>query len=119
MDDKLVTCDLILLWLQKKIEKKEPIAPETMIDAAEKLNVLIADEHDKYLKLAQEVAQIRLDLLSCEPKPSVAEVKVRVEARDEYREMLRQKAKIGIIEEHIRLAKIRARMGGDEARGYH
>ena len=117
--DNFVTCDLIIDWLKEQYEKKNPVSPHTFIESAEKLNILMSDEHAKLFELQQKVAQGKVDLLTQEKKPSVAEVKLISEASDLYKEMCIQKAKIGRIEEHIRLAKIHSRMSADEARGYH
>lgn len=110
-----ITCDTIINWLQKQVETKQPISPSVWVDSAEKLNILLSDEESKHFELAQKVAQMRVALL--EEGKNVSEVKVRIEATDEYREMNKQKAKINRIIEHIRLAKLQSRMAVEEARG--
>ncbi len=120
--DSLVTCDTIIAWLQSQYEQKLPVSPSVFIDAAEKMNILISDEHKKLFNMQQKVAQMKVDLLSgsaTAKKPSVAEVKLRVEASDEFRAMCVQKAKIERIIEHIRLAKIHSRMASEEIKGLH
>lgn len=111
----MITCDIIIGYLQKQIEAKLPVSPHIWVESAEKMNILVSDESDKLYDLAQKVAQMKVEHIT--NKMSVSEAKARVEATDEYREMCKQKAKIERIFEHIRLAKIRARAAGDEARG--
>ncbi len=114
---ELVTVDTILNWLQEKIENKEPVAPGVYVEAAQKLNVLLSDEHARLFDLQQKVAQLKTDLIKFDGK-SVAQSKTFIEATDTYREMQTQKAKIGRIEEFIRIAKISARLKDNEMRGY-
>ncbi len=112
-----ISCDTIISWLHDQMEQKLPISPTVFLESAEKLNILVSDESDKLFELAQKVAQMKVEYLTQDM--SVAEAKTRVEASDEYREMCRQKAKIGRIEEHIRLAKIQSRSAGDQAKGFY
>jgi hypothetical protein len=116
--DLIVTTDGILEWFKEKIEMKIPIRPDIWVDAAQKLNVLLSDEHDKLYDLEQIVAKMRMDFIDDGEKINVSFAKIKVEATDEYREMRKQKAKIDRIVEQIRIAKIRARMKNDEMRGY-
>jgi hypothetical protein len=51
-----------------------------------------------------------LDILGGQEKRNVSEVKMRVEASDVYRDMKKQEAKIGQVEEIVRIAKIQARV---------
>lgn len=118
MTDKLVTTDVIIGHLKNKIENKEPLSPGIYIDAAEKLNVLLSDEHDKLFTQQQKIAEMKVTFLEADPKRNVSMAKLLTEATNEYREMQIQKAKIGRIEEMIRLAKIQAKMKETEFRGY-
>lgn len=110
--ENLVTTDSILNWFKENVKNKEVIDPNMWLDSARKLNVLISEEHDKLLELQQQVAQKKVDFINIgEP---VARAKAKVEATDIYKEMNRQNAKIEQIEEHIRIAKIMARLKGNE-----
>lgn len=109
MDDtKLITCDLILDWLQKKIENKEEVAPSTFLDASLKLSILIGDEEDRLYQLQQDIAVLKV--AEIELGRSATEARLRVEATPIYKQMLQLKAKIGRIFEFIRIMKIRSRM---------
>lgn len=110
-----ITCDTIINWLQKQVETKQPISPTIWVESAEKLNILLGDEEVIHFDLAQKVAEMKITLI--EQDKSVAEVRIRVEATNEYKEMCKQKAKINRIIEHIRLAKLQSRMAVEEARG--
>lgn len=112
----LITTDTILNALKERVENKVPVSPNMWIDAAEKLNILLGDEHDLLLDLQQKVAQMRADLI--EGGDSVAKAKSKIEATDEHKEANRQRAKISRIEEMIRIAKIQARLKESEMRGY-
>lgn len=112
MEDNLVTCDKILSWLQKKVEAKEEVAPATYLDASLKLSVLIGDEEDKLFDLQQRVAECRVVLI--ESGKSAVEARMRTEASEIYKAMMKQKAKISRIFEFIRIIKIRSRLKTDE-----
>ena len=118
MTNEIVTVDTILNYLQEKIEQKEPIAPTVYVEAAQKLNVLLSDEHDLLFSMQQGIAKKKVELLSREAKRNVSAVKLMIEATDEYLAMRMQEAKIGRIEEFIRIAKIQARVRETEMRGY-
>lgn len=115
MEEK-ITVDTIVNYLRDCVEGKVVIDAHTWIDAAQKLTVLLSDEHDKLFDLQQIVAQKKVNLI--EGGASGAESKMRVEALDEYREMSKQRAKIERIEEMVRIAKIQARLKDEEMRGY-
>jgi len=102
-------------WLTKTVESKQPISPAQFVEAASYLVILIGDEHSKLYNLEQKVSQMKLDLLPS--AKSVAEVKIRIEATDTYKEMREQAAKIKQIDEMIRVAKLLGRMKGDELKG--
>lgn len=116
MTTDLVTTETIINYLQTSVETKQPISPSTFLDAAMKLNILLSEEHDKLFELQQKVAQARVDMLHEDDKRNVSKAKLYIEASDDYREMLTQKAKIDRIEEFIRLSKVQARMKDNEYR---
>lgn len=111
-----ITIDTILTWLKESVEQKRIIDAHTWVDAAQKLNVLIGDEHDKLFNLQQQVAIKKAALIVA--GDSVAKAKALSECWDEYREMKRQEAKIGQIEEAIRIAKVQSRLKDNETRSY-
>lgn len=117
MANLLVTVDTIIDFLKEQVEQKLPLSPSVWLDAAMKLNVLLADEHDILFDLQQKVANKRVDVLQEDEKGNVSRAKMYVEASDEYRDMNKQKAKIERIEEFIRLSKVQARMKDNEFRG--
>lgn len=111
----LVTTDTIISWLKEQVEQKNPVAPSTWLDSAAKLVVLLGDESDKLHRLQQRVAQMRVDLLK-DPQMTVAKAKLITEATEEYRQMKDQESKISLVEEHVRISKIQARMRDNEHR---
>jgi tRNA G10 N-methylase Trm11 len=111
---ELITTSLILDTLKGWVEGKHPIDAHKWVDAAQKLNVLIGDEHDKLFDLQQKVAQMKVNYLT-EGNTSAA-AKSKVEATDLYREMRKQGARIEQIEEMIRIAKLQARLKDNEYR---
>ena len=110
----MITTDSILETFKIWVEEKKPIDAHLWIDGAQKLNILIGDEHDKLFDLMQNIAHWKVYYLA--QNLTVANAKIQVEAKDEYKLMLRQKAKIGQIEEMIRIAKIQARLKDNEYR---
>ncbi len=116
MPDEIVTTDLILSTLKEWVETKQPIAPHLWIDACSKLNILKGDEVKILFDLQQKVAIRKVALI--ENGDSVAKAKAKTDASDEYKFYKIQEAKIEMIDEQIRIAKIQSRVGSDEIRGY-
>jgi hypothetical protein len=106
--EKLVSVDSIIEWLKEQIENKHPVDAHTWVNAAQRLTVLLEEEHDTLFTLDQLVAQKRVKLL--EEGFTATSAKMHVEASDEYREARKMKARIGRIEELVRLSKVQARM---------
>lgn len=113
---ELVTTETIVEFFEKSVQQKRVVDSHTWIDGAQKLNALLGGEHDVLFQLQQKVAKMRVELLSGGAKVGYA--KMVVDSSDEYREMQTQKAKIGRIEEMIRIAKLQARLKDSEMRGY-
>lgn len=111
-----VTIDTILDQLREWVETKTPISPSLWVDAAAKLNALKQDETELLHQMQQGVAQKKLDFLK--ESKSVAEVKLKIEAEDDYKFMKDQEDKIKMIEEQIRIAKLQARMTDEQRRNY-
>lgn len=118
MTTELITVDTILESLKSYVEEKQIIAPSAWLAAAQKLNALLGDEHDKLFALKQKVANLQLAYLDDDEKRNVSAARLRTQATDEYKEMLRQEAKIKRVEEMIRLGKAQARLKDNEMRGY-
>lgn len=114
--DTLITTDLILETLKDWVEKKVPIDPYLWVDAGLKLNMFKSDETAKLYDLQQKVALRKVALI--ENGDSVAMAKAKTDASDEYKFYKNQEAKIEMIEEMIRLAKVQARMGNEELKSY-
>ena len=112
------TTDTIIASLKNLVETKTPVSPGVWVEAASDLNILLGDEHDILFDLQQKVAQLRLKYLNQEDHINVSEAKIRVEATDEYRQYCAQRAKIGRIEEQIRIAKVQSRLKDTEFKGY-
>lgn len=116
METELITTDTIINAMKGWVETKHPISPELYVDAAGKLAILLGDENDKLFFLQQDVAKCKVMFI--EGGDSVARAEAKTEASNLYREMCVQKAKIEQIQEMIRIAKLRARLVNEEARGF-
>lgn len=110
------TCKSVSDALKTAILNNQVIGPHEFIDAAQKMNSLLGDEHAKLYDLQQKVAQMKAELIANGDKATTATIKV--DASDTYKEFCLQKAYIGRIEEHIRLAKLQSRLASEEAKGY-
>lgn len=115
---ELVTTDTIITWLNEQVTNKFPISPTTFLDAAVKLNLLLADEQEELFNLQQKVSQLKIDYLQDDDKRNVSKAKMMVEASDDFRLMKTQQAKIDRIIEFIRLAKVQSKISSEEMRGY-
>ena len=104
----------ILEWLSDMVKSKKVLDAHTWVDTAQKLNVLIGDEHDRLFELEKQVAQAKM--IHIEDKKSVSEAKLRIEATPLFREMQKQKSIIKQVEEMIRIAKLQARLKDNEYR---
>lgn len=108
MDSDFRTCESVLTSIEKMVRGKEIIDSHTWVNAAEYLNILQGDEQDRLLDLQQVVSKAKVAYI--ESGASVALAKAKVEATDDYKEMMRQKGKMERIQEAIRIAKIHARL---------
>lgn len=68
------------------------------------------DTHEKADDLRVEVARHKLKLKEDNPKMSIAEVELRTEATELYRDYLKAKHKVDRVEEIIRIAKAHAHL---------
>lgn len=115
MDESLVTVEKITGWLVEQVQHKNPIGPETWLDAAQKIVVLLQSEQESLFNMEQEVAKLRNILL--ESGKSVAYAKSRIEETEEYKKARIQKAKIEGALELVRISKLQSRMASDVMRG--
>lgn len=106
--------DNILNTLTKWTEEKMPINPEAWLDAGLKLNVLKEGLNVNIIALQSSLARKRYQALLNNDKASHANI--AIEADPEYEDCSLLKARVQTIEEHIRLAKIRAKMGLEDYR---
>lgn len=104
----------ILAWLTTQVKEKRFLDAHQWVDTAQKLNILLGEEHDKLFDLQQRVAEQKVLLIKSDK--SVSEAKTTIEATDLYKEMSKQKALIGRVEEMIRIAKTQARLKDNEYR---
>lgn len=112
MTEPLVTVDTIIDWLKSSVEKKQVIDAHTWVKAAQQLTVLLSDEHDLLFDLEEGLAKKRLEII--ESGSPVSKAKAVIEADPMYTKRQKQKARIGRIEEMIRVAKIQARLKDNE-----
>lgn len=110
-----VTVDTIVDYLKDCVEHKIPVDAHTWVDAAQKLTVLLGDEHDKLFDLESVIAQNKM--ANIEEGDTVAKAQAKVETTAAYNIMRKQKARIGRIEEMVRIAKVQARLKDAELRG--
>lgn len=110
------TIDSILAEMRGWVENDTPMSPGHWVNASASLNILISDEHNKLFELQQEVAKVKADLIT--NGYTVARAKVVSEASDAYKEAQKQRAKIEMIQEAIRISKVRARLTDDEIKNY-
>lgn len=104
MEQEKITADFILETLKRAVEeKKAQFNASFWIESALKLNLLLADEHEKLGKLKQMVAQIKM--VNLESSNSVASANLKTESTNEYREARSQEMKCKRIEEFIKIAK--------------
>lgn len=107
-----ITVDHILNTVSGWVKNKQFMSAHDWVNTAQKLNVLIGEEHDILFNLQQQIALVKNSCIS-EGK-SVAACKVMVETSDTYKTMRKQEAKIKQVEEMIRIAKLQARLKDNE-----
>lgn len=114
MNDDLRTCDSILEWLRAQTENKNPISPHLYLEAVTALSILSSDENDNLIELEHQLAQFRADEITA--GKTAAATRIIVEASPIFKEARKQRSKMKLIEEQIRLGKLRARIKSDEMR---
>ena len=99
-----VTIDKIIDTMKIWVEDKHPITPVQWLDASMKINALISDEDEKYLRYEQEAIRIKLDYKVKEDcSNALADSYMRT--TPQYLQWKKQEAKLKQIQEFIRLAK--------------
>ena len=107
-----VTTDTIVQWLSDSVKNKVQVSPHLILDAAQKLTILIGDEYVKLYELESSLAKMKAAWIA-EGDTSAA-AKAKVEAEDLWLEMKKQKGKVKQIEEYVRIAKKRATLKDNE-----
>lgn len=100
-----VTADKIIGTLNKWVTEKQPIDHHLWLEAALKITLFLSEEKDKQYELEQEIAKRKVESKDSLPDMSMAEVNMRIEATDLYKEMRRQKGKVDQMLEFIKTAK--------------
>lgn len=106
----MVTARSIIEYLQQQVESKKQLPKEVWLDAALKLTILSLDEIDKLIDLEKAFGQKKVEELDKQEKHNISEIKLRMEATEEYAAVKKQKAFCSVIEEMIRVAKLSARL---------
>lgn len=101
----MLNADIILQALRDKVTEGKIIGKESWLAVAFDLNSLLLDENAKLFDLEQQVAKMKVVILSGQEKKSVAAATLEVEASDLYKETRTQEAKILQILEFVRIAK--------------
>ncbi len=90
--------------MKEAVEQNKAIGPSEWVRAAAKLNVLRGDEDNLLWDLHQKIAVQKVKLIS--EGSTVASAKAQVDATDDYRDFKKQQAKIEMVVEFIRIAKV-------------
>ncbi len=114
--ENLSTVDSILEWFEAMAQNRMAIDPASWIDGSQKLVALLGNEQDSLFELESVLAK-RKALLMEDSEMTASKAKIIIEGTNEYLACRKMKAKIERVFEFVRLAKIRARMAGDEMRG--
>ena len=112
----MITIDTLNEDIEDRVRNNIPISGEEWLDLAQRINALLGNEQDRLCELQEQIAQIKVGLM--EDGATAAKANIYAEALPVYKEMRKQKAKIDLAIERIRLAKHQARMRTEEARGY-
>lgn len=108
------TLDSILEAFEKMGQHKGvPISAEQWLEGSAKLLALIGGEQDRLFELESVIAKIKADIMSNEGM-TASKAKILIEARGEYLEVRKLKAKIERVFESIKLGKVMARMSMEE-----
>jgi hypothetical protein len=109
-----ITTDFIMNQIKEWVSERQPISPEVWLDAAAKLNILISEEQAQMVEKEFQLAQFAADMALKSPEMPVAKIKLQVAINPLYRDVALLKAKIGRVNEMIKVSKIQARMNQEE-----
>ena len=107
-----MTIDTILDELTLWVKEERPIPPEMWVDKGFYLNLLKAPLTQRIHALQRSLAQKRVDLLLQDKTSAYANI--TVDASEERQEMKDLEAKLDMVKEFIRLAKLRGRMATED-----
>lgn len=108
-----ITLDSIIAFLREAIQDRRQLPPDTWLDAAAKINILLSDYIDALAEKEMEVAQARVKWI--EMGTSNAEAESRVKASTLYRDLQIMKGRLEQYQEMSRLARERSRLKAFEA----
>lgn len=112
--DEFVTIETILTAFEKWVMERSEISPDLWMQGALKLNVLIGNEYDKAAELEQKCAII--EAAQIEQGSTSARAKNAVKIEQVWLDLQKQKARIKMVEEFIKLAKKHAQIINDQMR---
>ena len=106
------TIETIISSFEERVRNRLPIPPNEWLEASMMLIALLGNESDKLAEIKQEVSKMKASLI-LEGK-SVAAAKIIVEASEDYKNYLKQEAKIEQVMEWVRLSKKMASLKSEE-----
>ena len=109
------TVDSVLSDMKDWVENRKPTGPHMWLEAAQTLNLLIEDEQDDMYRHEHNLATKKANLMS-KPDMTAAKANIVIEADKEYLEYKLSKAKVGRVQEFIRIAKAQSRIALDNER---
>jgi hypothetical protein len=109
-----ITTDKILAEMKHLVETNTPTSPNTWLEYAARLNVLAGDDESRLAELEYDLAVKRQEL-ACKTLPdgqnrSMTSVNAEVRSLPQSKEIALLRAKIGRIDEFIRISKLQARL---------
>lgn len=107
------TIDSILHAFEEMASKKIPLSPHQWLEGSAKMLALVGNEQDRLFDLESVLAKYKSDLMMNDEMTS-SKAKILAEARHEYVESRKLKAKIERVFEAIKIGKVMARMSQEE-----
>lgn len=115
----MVTARSIVQWFEGKVGSKEPISPSVWADAGMKLIALQGAEDAKMIELECKCRKLEKDFFdNQEGKKNKSAARMSMMATEDYRDWQLQVSFCKQIHEFVLMAKVRARLAMDEAKGY-
>lgn len=112
--DNLNTTDSILSRLEHMSASREPIDPNEWLTGATKLLALVGNEQNQLYDLEHLLARVKFEAM--ELGATAAKAKTVVEARGEFLECRKLKAKIERVMEIVKISKLMSKLSNDEMR---